>query len=93
MIMESLIWLVTIVAANILLRPFISRLPVPRWLERLRSTRRSRVLFLVWGSVIALLAALWFLGDQPAPARWLLPLVWVGIPLLGIRLTAFLFRR
>jgi hypothetical protein len=91
MLTEIAVMGVLVIAANILLRPTLRRFRAPGWAVRLRS--RPRVLIRVWTLALIVMVVLWFVGEQRGLLNGLLLLLWVGVPLAALRLTAFLFRR
>lgn len=93
MMLEIVVMVVLVIAANILLRPVLRRLPAPAWALRLRTQSRSQILVRVWAGAFGLMVVLWFVGEQRGLLNGLLLLLWVGVPLAALRLTAFLFRR
>lgn len=93
MLTEIAVMGVLVIAANILLRPTVRRFQAPGWAVRLRSRPRSRVLIRVWALTLIVMVVLWFVGEQRGLLNGLLLLLWVGVPLAALRLTAFLFRR
>lgn len=93
MLIEIVVMFVLVIAANILLRPTLRRFQAPGWAVRLRSRPPSGVLVRVWAGALAVMVVLWFVGEQRGVLNGLLLLLWVGVPLAALRLTAFLFRR
>lgn len=93
MLTEIVVMGVLVIAANILLRPALRRFQAPGWALRLRNRPRPSVLVPLWAGTIGLMVVLWFVGEQRGLLNGLLLLLWVGIPLATLRLTAFLFRR
>ncbi len=93
MMTEIVVMGVLVIAANILLRPVLRRFPAPAWALRLRTQTRSHILIRVWAGAFGFMVVLWFVGEQRGLLNGLLLLLWVGVPLTALRLTAFLFRR
>ncbi len=93
MMIEIVVMVVLVIAANILLRPTLRRFEAPGWAVRLRSRPRSRVLLGLWALALAAMVGLWLVGEQRGLLNGLLLLLWVGVPLTALRLTAFLLRR
>lgn len=93
MLLEIVVMGVLVIATNILLLPTFRRFRAPGWALRLRSRPRSQVLIRLWALTLAVMVGLWFVGEQRGVLNGLLLLLWVGVPLAALRLTAFLFRR
>ena len=93
MALDAAFLLLAVVLTNALLLPVFRRMRAPGWAIRLRERPRKRVLVRTWLFAGAALTALWFIGEQRGIWNGLMLLLWIGVPLAAIRLTAFLFRK
>lgn len=93
MALDAPVLLLAVILTNALLLPVFRRMRAPGWAIRLRGRPRTGVLVRIWFVAGTALTALWLIGEQRGVWNGLMLLLWIGVPLGAIRLTAFLFRK